>query len=171
MKTLVIHPIDVTTDFLSEIYSGKDWTVINTNVSKSVLKQQIREHDRIVMLGHGSHQGLYGFNRLVIDSTWVWLLRTKECVCIWCNADEFVTEYNIKGFFTGMIISDCDEAEMFCIHQFKSKDIRDSNILFAKSIGNSIDSPTMWEQVKESYHSTENPIISFNQERIYKSAE
>lgn len=36
MKTLVIHPKDSTTDFLSEIYSDKDWTVINTNTSKII---------------------------------------------------------------------------------------------------------------------------------------
>lgn len=58
MKTLVIHPKDITTDFLSDIYSDKDWTVININVSKSFLKKQIKEHDRIVMLGHGTGEGL-----------------------------------------------------------------------------------------------------------------
>jgi hypothetical protein len=51
MKTLVIHPKDSTTDFLSVIYSDKDWTIINTNISKKVLKEQIKTHDRIVMLG------------------------------------------------------------------------------------------------------------------------
>ena len=44
MKTLIIHPKDSTTDFLSEIYSHKDWTVINTNTSKKVLKEQIKTH-------------------------------------------------------------------------------------------------------------------------------
>lgn len=58
MKTLVIHPKDQTTDFLSVIYDDKDWTIINTNVSKSYLKTQIKSHDRIVMLGHGTDKGL-----------------------------------------------------------------------------------------------------------------
>lgn len=38
MKTLAIHPKDITTDFLSEIYSDKDWTVITENISKKKLK-------------------------------------------------------------------------------------------------------------------------------------
>ncbi len=75
MKTLVIHPKDSTTDFLSEIYSDKNWTVVNTNVSKKFLKEQIKSHDRIVMLGHGTESGLIGFDKFIIDSTWVYLLR------------------------------------------------------------------------------------------------
>lgn len=83
--TLVIHPKDQTTDFLSEIYLDKNWTVINTNTSKKFLKEQILTHDRIVMLGHGTEKGLLGYDRYIIDSTLVYLLREKECVCIWCN--------------------------------------------------------------------------------------
>ena len=77
MKTLVIHPQDSTTDMLSVIYDNKDWTVITTNVSKSHLKMQIKNHDRIVMLGHGTELGLIGFNHYVIDSKFVYLLRDK----------------------------------------------------------------------------------------------
>lgn len=33
MKTLVIHPQDKSTDFLKEIYSDKNWTVLNKNTS------------------------------------------------------------------------------------------------------------------------------------------
>ena len=110
MKTLVIHPKDTTTDFLSLIYEDKDWTVITDNISKSALKRQIKAHDRIVMLGHGMETGLIGFNRLVIDSNLVYLLREKHCVCIWCNADKFVLKYGLKGFYTGMIISEVQEA-------------------------------------------------------------
>jgi len=169
MKTLVIHPTDITTDFLSEIYSGKDWTVINTNVSKSFLKQQIREHDRIVMLGHGTKFGLFGFNRYFIDSSWVWLLRTKECVCIWCNSDLFVREYGLKGYYTGMIISEVDEAEDHCLYVYTYNQILESNKLFSQTIKNSIDSPNMLDYFKENYHSEDNPIIVFNQTNFYKS--
>lgn len=42
MKTLVIHPKDPTTDFLCEIYKGRDWSVINDpDVSKSFLVKSI----------------------------------------------------------------------------------------------------------------------------------
>ncbi len=140
MKTLVIHPKDITTDFLSDIYSDKDWTVININVSKSFLKKQIKEHDRIVMLGHGTGDGLIGFKRLIIDSNYVYLLRDKITVCIWCNADNFVKKYNLKGFYTGMIISEMDEANCYSLYETSQANITASNILFATAIKNAIDS-------------------------------
>jgi hypothetical protein len=52
MKTLVIHPKDDSTYFLSTIYEGKDWTIINDR-GKSLLKKLIKTHDRIIMMGHG----------------------------------------------------------------------------------------------------------------------
>jgi len=72
MKTLVIHPKDYTTDFLSVIYDNKNWYVITTNVSKSHLKNQIKSHDRIILLGHGTELGLIGFEHFIIDSTYVY---------------------------------------------------------------------------------------------------
>jgi hypothetical protein len=38
MKTLVIHQKDDSTYFLSTIYEGKDWTIINDRPGKSLLK-------------------------------------------------------------------------------------------------------------------------------------
>ena len=113
MKTLVIHPEDYTTRFLTVIHEGHDdWTVITHDVSHKVLKEQIKKHDRIIMLGHGTGWGLLGHGRFVIDSSLVYLLREKDCVCIWCNANDFVEQYGLKGFYTGMIISEMDEAYM-----------------------------------------------------------
>jgi len=166
MKTLVIHPFDVTTGFLSVIYDGKkDWTVIDTNVSSKFLKEQIKNHNRIIMLGHGTEDGLMGYNRFVIDSSFVYLLRDKECVCIWCNADEFVKKYNLNGFYTGMIVSEYDEALLYCI-QASSQQIYNSNILFADAVKKSIDEADMLKSMKLLYDD-ENPIIEFNKKNLY----
>ena len=54
MKTLVIHPEDVTTSFLAAIYEDLDATVITRKESNSKLKRSIKEHDRIIMLGCGN---------------------------------------------------------------------------------------------------------------------
>ena len=56
MKTLVIHPKDLTTDFLCEIYANTDYTVISRHPGNSKLKELIKSHDRIVMLGHGTEE-------------------------------------------------------------------------------------------------------------------
>lgn len=58
MKTLVIHPKDKTTDFLKPIYEGRDWTVITGGCTKDDVAKAIDEHDHIIMMGHGTPQGL-----------------------------------------------------------------------------------------------------------------
>ena len=165
MKTLVIHPKDTTTDFLSEIYSDKDWTVISDNVSKKILRDKIKNHDRIVMLGHGTEQGLLGFNRTIIDSNWVYLLREKKCVFIWCNADVFVKKYKLKGFYTGMIISEYEEAVMYNVPT-DSFWINESNIDFAQAIKNSIDEDNMLEKAKMLYEGNTS-VVEFNRNNLY----
>lgn len=175
LKTLVIHPKDKTTDFLSVIYSGKsDWTIItDPKVSKKVLKKAISSHDRVIFLGHGTEEGLicsiensYAA-RWIIDSTYVYLLRDKECVFIWCNADKFVQKYKLRGFYSGMIISEYDEAIMYCLHNFKSSDIEESNTLFAGAISECVSKPNLLEGVKSIYSSEINPIIDFNHQNLY----
>jgi len=169
MKTLVIHPFDVTTGFLTVIYERhKDWTVIDTNVSARYLAIQIEKHNRIVMLGHGDVNGLYGYGRMIIDSELVYLLRTKDCVCVWCNADAFVEKYGLKGFYTGMIISDYEEALMYAITP-KDNNIYNSNVLFAEAVRRSIDSVNMLEEVSSYYIDVANPIIEFNKENLYST--
>ncbi len=99
MKTLVIHPQDTTTDFLKPIYKDRDWKVIDYNPGKRELTEQIKLHDRIIMLGHGDNCGLYGFDRMIINSKLVYLLREKICVCIWCHADQLSkTPSNMRLF-------------------------------------------------------------------------
>lgn len=61
--------------------------VITKRPLKKSLKDNIKSHDRIVMLGHGTESGLLGHGRYIIDPTMVYLLREKICVSIWCNAD------------------------------------------------------------------------------------
>ena len=172
-KTLVIHPKDVTTDFLSIIYAGQDWTILSANTSKSFLRKEIESHDRIIMLGHGTEQGMFGFGRFVIDSTWVQLLRQKDCVCIWCNADKFVTKYELKGIYSGMIISEYEEALLYCV-QGNPTQIQESNVLFAAAAQKAVASckeerREAFREFKESYRNPENPIIEFNSQNFFIS--
>lgn len=167
MKTLVIHPKDNTTDFLSDIYSDKDWTIVNKLIGKHILKQLIKSHDRIVMLGHGTEKGLINSNKTnyIIDSTWVQMLREKQCVCIWCNANIFFEKYKLKGFYTGMIVSEIDEAYQYSLSTNFDM-IQESNTLFAKSIKESIDKDNMLQLVKDKYN-INNSIINFNRYNLY----
>ena len=165
MKTLVIHPGDYTTRFLKLIYKDKDWDVITENVSKTYLKEQIKTHDRIVMLGHGTPYGLLGFNRFVIDPSFVYLLREKVCFCVWCNSNEFVEKYNLKGFYTGMIISEVDEA-YYCGVETEVDDLEKSNWLFAEALQESIDQSDILNCAKNVYIGNSH-LINFNKNNMF----
>jgi hypothetical protein len=167
MRTLVIHPKDITTNFLSEIYIDKDWTVITENISKSQLKLEIIHHDRIIMLGHGSEDGLFDLKnyRFVISSELVYLLRPKICVGIWCNADKFFEKYKLNGFYTGMIISEIEEAYLYNVRG-NLDIIEQSNKLFAYAVKESIDLTNIVDNVKQIYIG-DNEVISFNKNNLY----
>lgn len=168
MKTLVIHPSDPTTDFLKVIYEGKGWTTIRTSVPKRVLKESILAHDRIVMLGHGTEKGLANSKwDGVITSDLVYLLREKLCVAIWCNANVFFEKYDLKGFYTGMIISEYDEA-IYCCVNTTYHEISESNLLFASSIAKAIDSDDMLAVAKKAYISEGlNRTMDYNDKNLF----
>jgi hypothetical protein len=167
MKTLVIHPKDSSTDFLSAIYADQNWDVINTNCSKSHLCRQIKDHDRIILMGHGTDQGLIGYGHYVIDSKLVYLLRDpqKSYIFIWCNSDLFVQKYKLKAFHTGMIISEYEEALYFCVPTCGA-DLDQSNKLLATAFRHSIDSPKMLEDMVVLYFG-HTPVIQFNLQHFY----
>jgi hypothetical protein len=168
MKTLVIHPKDKTTEFLNVIH--KNYTVFDIeNKSKSALRKSIKEHEKIIMLGHGDANGLFSTkqDRYVIDSSFVQLLREKHCVCIWCYASEFVEKYKLRGLFTEMIISEMDEAYLNCIDATE-KEINKSNYVFANTISqienfHSKQSILFAKQI----YDLKTDVCEFNRYRIY----
>ena len=111
-KTLIIHPKDDSTDFLKEIYKDLPNTIlIDFSLSKKDLKTLINMCHRIIMLGHGSSNGLFDSlqKSYLIDSDLAEWLKNKECIGIWCYASEFAKKYNIPGFWSGMYISEISE--------------------------------------------------------------
>lgn len=172
MKTLVIHPRDYSTDFLARIYEDTDWTVITKSPGKRLLKQAILDHDRIIMMGHGCDKGLFdGDFNTVIDSNFVYLLREKTCVGVWCNADKFFEKYELQGLYTGMIISENDEAYLFGIEHVYG-DIDNSNVAFAMSMKTAIQESLDGQYnagyiISEYEDRAQNYIVDFNKERIF----
>jgi hypothetical protein len=170
MRTLVIHATDPSTDFLKEIYRDKGYTVINHNPSKKELKDAIKAHGRIMMLGHGVPYGLIGHGRLIIDSSYVQILREKLCVGIWCNADQFFNKYKLRGFFTGMFISEVGEAGCNRIETTQDK-VTFSNEYFASEYRKYESLITAHQLIKEHYNSFDCPVIQFNNDRLYERVE
>ena len=69
------------------------------------------------MLGHGNQYGLFSrpskngkYERLLITDKHVQFLRGKVCIGIWCYANVFAERYGLHGVFSGMIVSELQEA-------------------------------------------------------------
>ena len=179
MKTLIIHPKDPTTDFLSVIYEDMNCSIIRNSLSTSLLKNTIKDHDRVIFLGHGTEYGLLGFDRIFIGSDLVYLLREKEeNVYIWCHANKFVEKYKLKGFTTGMIISEWGEAELLLDELdyvatptwMIERDIQSSNNLFSTCVRNNIKfkkSEMLRKMINNYTVDDKNPIIDYNMKNLF----
>jgi hypothetical protein len=178
MKNLVIHPADRSTDFLKPIYANiSDAIILNGGTSKVQVAKLISEHDRIIMLGHGSIHGLFSVgqfdseNGYVIDSTMVPLLCDKECISIWCNADQFMNKHELNGFYSGMFISEVGEATYCGLLGIEQKTVTTSNDYFAKLLSEVINEPLsiIYEHVMNNYEllTEDNPVANYNHNRLH----
>lgn len=115
-KTLFVHVKDKSTDFLERIYQDhENYTLVRSYLPADAMNALIRQHDQVVMMGHGSSAGLFapfhskGGN--IINHLNVEALQEKDNnVFIWCYASAFAHNHNLKGFATGMFISEHAEA-------------------------------------------------------------
>ena len=115
----VIHATDPTTQVLSLLYQQREdvkQRITERNTSSDV-QRAIRVDNVIMMLGHGNEYGLFSkpdkkgdYRRFLITDRHVQFLRDKTCIGIWCYANKFAEKYRLHGLFTGMIISELQEA-------------------------------------------------------------
>jgi hypothetical protein len=175
---IVIHPKDKTTSFLRQIYLGKENVKV---IDETWNNRQIREaigtapkEEVIMMLGHGYNRGLFApwgdnqFGRTIVDDRLVYLLREHPCVGIWCYANEFAENYELKGLFTGMVVSDANEAMDNCL-DFEGEDIELLNQQYASDMEYCLRNypldrvPKIMREVQD-YSS---PIKDFNYNSLY----
>lgn len=175
MKTLVIHPDDRSTDFLKPIYQSIPNKTVITRGSMEEVRKLIKQHGRILMMGHGSPSGLFSLGLFksplhVIGEREVELLRGKKCVFIWCHADQFVERFKLKGLYSGMFISEVGEASWNGIKTNQAV-VTESNNTFAETLGRNIH-----KSFRKAYNSLmpryqaladTNPVAFYNQKRLY----
>lgn len=179
MRTLIVHPKDPSTDFLKPIYATiQDKTVITGGINKKKLRILIEKHDRIIMLGHGTHIGLLSVGQFpkvgsyIIDYSYSDLLSEKsENIFIWCYADQFVKRNELNGIYSGMFISEVGEAFSWGFYVSDRKLIKESNESFASIVSQNIHQPlhVFFTNVLHGYRmlAQSNPIAQFNLERLY----
>lgn len=178
MKRLIIHPYDRTTDFLGAIYAGAGpVTLIRGGVTQSELADAIREHDQIIMMGHGTPHGLLSVGQFeksmfgkAIDDSFQTLLRKKpNSWYIWCHADSFVKHNKLPGFYTGMFISELHEAYACGVRGVGQGEIDHSNREFASCMSMALNmNPEMVFRFVASTYAEQkiNPVIEYNWERM-----
>ena len=181
MKTLIIHPKDKSTQFLDIVYDKiPNKTVITGGITKDEVRKLIEEHDRVMMCGHGAPMGLFSVGQfpksggLIIDHTMVEVLSKKDnSIFIWCNADQFVNNFKLKGFFSGMFISEVGEAYYCGLPGTKQEVVDESNFGFCELLSECINEPQekMYEEIRKNYGkiAEENPVALYNHNRLYLS--
>ena len=174
MSTLIIHPQDQSTHFLKPIYASiQDKTVINGGVARAELVNLILSHDRVVMLGHGTPDGLLNMGQFPNSSLYVidrWmapiLAEKEENVFIWCHADKYVNKHRLKGFFSGMFVSETGELWGISLFGISLLQIDGSNKLFASLVAKYINEPSsiLYQNVIQEYGvlAKTNPVAQYN---------
>lgn len=184
MKTLIIHPKDESTTFLDIVYKDiPNKTVVQGGVTKTELLKMMEQHDRIMMMGHGAPGGLFSVGKFpysgfkaspfIIDHYAVPILQEKnDNVFIWCNADKFVDYHNLKGFYSGMFISEVGEALYCGLPNTQQREVDESNYGFVNIISKHINetTETIYENVKKEYGliaENGNQVAVYNNHRLY----
>jgi hypothetical protein len=190
MKTLIIHPDDRSTDFLCPIYltgSGRprfdDVSIFRGGQHVDEVKEAIRTHDQVIMMGHGSPYGLFSMGLfegtnyrpwVIIGQDTVDLLKQKDNnIFIWCNADQFVNKYKLKGFYTGMFISETGEAAYCGLPGTSQETVDESNNgfvdIFRDAILETREARLLLEQTNDRYSliAKNNPVANYNYNRLY----
>jgi len=179
MKYLIIHPEDPTTTFLSPIYAKlTNKTVIRGCIPKSEMLKLIESHDRVLMLGHGSPNGLRSIDMFpdagsyIIDDSMALTLKNKrDNVYIWCHASQFVQRHELSGLYCGMFLSEMIELLCYGFDDLDSDWIDQSNERFATVVSEYINEPLeilyMKLMIEYGYLARTNPIAEFNLNRLY----
>lgn len=179
--TLVIHPHDPSTEMLQYVYEGHCFDVLeDPNIPQERLKELIALHDTIIILGHGTGAGLaypsaiHGLKPgpdgklFMVDDSFASLLREKRTISMWCFSDRYFRRNRIKGFHTGMIISERQEAELMLGHcPLSDEELRENMVSLSKALSGCIDkSPLEMRSYVLDHYQGEDPITQFNRKNI-----
>lgn len=109
---IVVHPKDPSTRFLHLIYEElENVRFFNSMRQREQIIDALRtapKDEMILLLGHGTPHGLIG--GFICDDDAELLQDRPNLVGVWCFASTFARRHKLKGFFTGMFISEWGEA-------------------------------------------------------------
>ena len=125
MTVIYANSGDRDTLILQHIWEGINCRVIEIGVDTVDFEDEVdnalmQEENTLIICGHGTSHGLlhpnWNSGQYIIHENNVNLIHAQNVICSWCWASDFAETYNLHGFFTGMFISNVQEAEDNFIH-------------------------------------------------------
>lgn len=107
------------------------------------------EEDTLILCGHGSPQGLFDPSVMargnlaaiarnppyLVDVTNAPSIRARRVVGVWCYAASFAESAGLRGFFTGMFVSNPAEASFVgCPGRDSAATITEQEVLFCRRV-------------------------------------
>lgn len=179
---LVIHPKDKTTAMLSAIYDGLEAQVVDDNRSTKEmghLLHHVSTQERIMLLGHGSDKGLFfrkddskdEFDKIIVGHSHAYHLRKHggNIVAVWCNADQFARAEGLHGLFSGMIVSEISEAQLYKI-ETTQEELDSENVKLARRLRTLLDERIPLSEIPKRLLAMDNvhsPLTTFNYKNFY----
>lgn len=173
-KKLIIHPEDPSTEFLRSLYLNEE--ALSGNFGNAHLRRQLQNSDEIWLLGHGCGElGLLDMKSRfgvlnIVGSQHVQFLRDKLVVGVFCNANMFAERYGLTGLFTGMIISEMQEAIDWNV-KTDEEELFLENMFFANNLNNCIKYCNSLKEVpgmmKGFIKENSSPLVRFNYESVF----
>ena len=179
---LVIHPKDKTTAMLSALYDGLEAQVVNNcHSTKEMgrLLHHVSTQDRIMLLGHGSDKGLFfraddskeGFDKVIVGHPHTYHLRKHggNIVAVWCNADQFARAEGLHGLFSGMIVSELNEALLYQV-ETSQEELDRENVKLARRLRTLLDERIPLSEIPKrmlAMDDVHSPLTTFNYKNFY----
>ena len=179
---LVIHPKDKTTAMLSALYEGLEAQVVDDRRSTKEmghLLHHVSTQERIMLLGHGSDKGLFyraddskeGFDKVIVGHPHAYHLRKHggNIVAVWCNADQFARAEGLHGLFTGMIVSELNEALLYQV-ETTQEELDRENVKLARRLRALLDERIPLSEIPKrmlAMDDVHSPLTTFNYNNFY----
>jgi len=179
---LVIHPKDKTTAMLSALYDGLEAQVVadyRTPTEMGRLLHHVSTQERIMLLGHGSDKGLFfraddskdEFDKIIVSHSHAYHLRKHggNIVAVWCNADQFARAEGLHGLFTGMIVSELNEALLYQV-KTTQEELNRENVKLARRLRALIDERIPLSEIPKrmlAMDDVHSPLTTFNYKNFY----
>ncbi len=179
---LVIHPKDKTTAMLSALYDELEAQVVEdyrTTKEMGRLLHHVSTQERIMLLGHGSDKGLFfrkddskdEFDKVIVGHSHAYHLRKHggNIVAVWCNAYQFARAEGLHGLFSGMIVSELNEALLYQV-ETTQEELDRENVKLARRLRALLDERIPLNEIPKrmlAMDDVHSPLTTFNYKNFY----